>query len=84
MAYETGHRLDCDLSTDPIECHCGEDWVDGKYVARPKQDTSNWTAKDYARSYKIAYTVPDDSTLAESIAEINQKIAHTILMKVGK
>jgi len=23
MAYHTGHRLDCDLSSDPIECFCG-------------------------------------------------------------
>ncbi len=23
MAYHTGHRLDCDLSADPIECFCG-------------------------------------------------------------
>ncbi len=53
MAYKTGHRLDCDTFADPIECHCGEDYIDGKYVARPRQDTSNWTLEDYARHYTI-------------------------------
>ena len=44
MAYHTGHRADCDLSADPIECFCGD------YSALPSVPRS---AEDYARQMCI-------------------------------
>lgn len=73
MAYHTGHRLDCDLSVDPIECFCGSDWS--------KPPVVDW-AKIDSKPIRIEYEPPDteqDAIFAEAALQVVQERAHARL-----
>ena len=54
MSYHTGHRLDCNLASDPIECFCG-----GRVAPREENP-------DYGRAQKIELEEDLDGAVAFS------------------
>ena len=71
MAYHTGHRLDCDLSVDPIECFCGD------YSALPPVD---WSKVDFSPiKIENEYTLDMDKLFADVALQMIHKRTQKVI-----